>query len=148
MCRGYLEVMLQRVFASSAEQMCAKIDREIASGRPINMEAVFNQLTLDVIGKAVFNYDFDALTTDSPVIQVRSFQPTSNPLCLCPRQADHRSPFFLAAMFLNSEEILSKLPYLIGCLHCSQGNGDEGHRCSGILEGSLLPSLASLPQSA
>ena len=68
--RGYLEVMLQRVFATSAQQMCAKIDQEIASGKPINMEAVFNQLTLDVIGKAVFNYDFDSLTTDSPVIQV------------------------------------------------------------------------------
>lgn len=33
------------------------------------MEACFSQLTLDVIGKAVFNYDFDALTTSSPVIQ-------------------------------------------------------------------------------
>ena len=34
------------------------------------MEACFSQLTLDVIGKAVFNYDFNALTTDSPLIQV------------------------------------------------------------------------------
>ena len=34
------------------------------------MEACFSQLTLDVIGKAVFNYDFDALNTQSPVIQV------------------------------------------------------------------------------
>ena len=34
------------------------------------MEACFSQLTLDVIGKAVFNYDFDALTMSSPVIQV------------------------------------------------------------------------------
>jgi hypothetical protein len=35
------------------------------------MEACFSQLTLDVIGKAVFNYDFDSLTTSSPVIQAR-----------------------------------------------------------------------------
>jgi len=34
------------------------------------VEACFSQLTLDVIGKAVFNYDFNALTTDSPLIQV------------------------------------------------------------------------------
>ena len=34
------------------------------------MEACFSQLTLDVIGKSVFNFDFDALTTDSPLIQV------------------------------------------------------------------------------
>lgn len=35
------------------------------------MEACFSQLTLNVIGKAVFNYEFNALTTDSPLIQVR-----------------------------------------------------------------------------
>jgi len=40
------------------------------SGESIDMEACFSQLTLNVIGKAVFNYDFDALTTSSPVIQV------------------------------------------------------------------------------
>ena len=33
------------------------------------MEARFSQLTLDIIGKSVFNYGFDALNTDSPVIQ-------------------------------------------------------------------------------
>lgn len=41
------------------------------------MEACFSQLTLDVIGKAVFNYDFDALTMSSPVIQVLQ-QPAYN----------------------------------------------------------------------
>ena len=29
-------------------------------------------MTLDIIGKAVFNYDYNALTTDSPVIQARA----------------------------------------------------------------------------
>jgi carotene epsilon-monooxygenase len=37
------------------------------------MEAAFSQLTLDIIGKSVFNYDFNALTKDSPVIQVGWF---------------------------------------------------------------------------
>ena len=40
------------------------------TGQAIDVEACFSQLTLDVIGKAVFNYDFNALTTDSPLIQV------------------------------------------------------------------------------
>ena len=40
-------------------------------GESIDMEACFSQLTLDVIGKSVFNYDFNALTADSPLIQVR-----------------------------------------------------------------------------
>lgn len=42
------------------------------SGEAIDVEACFSQLTLDVIGKAVFNYDFNALTTDSPLIQARA----------------------------------------------------------------------------
>jgi hypothetical protein len=35
------------------------------------MENFFSRLALDIIGRAVFNYDFDALTHDDPVIQVR-----------------------------------------------------------------------------
>lgn len=42
------------------------------SKQPVDMEACFSQLTLDVIGKAVFNYDFNALNTDSPLIQVHA----------------------------------------------------------------------------
>ena len=48
--------------------MCVQV--VAASGESIDMEACFSQLTLDVIGKAVFNYDFNALNTDSPLIQV------------------------------------------------------------------------------
>jgi len=33
------------------------------------MENFFSRLTLDIIGKAVFNYDFDSLTHDDPIIQ-------------------------------------------------------------------------------
>lgn len=44
-------------------QVCAR------SGEAIDMEACFSQLTLDVIGKSVFNFDFNALTADSPLIQ-------------------------------------------------------------------------------
>lgn len=41
-----------------------------ASGQPIDMENYFSRLALDIIGKAVFNYEFDSLTHDDPVIQV------------------------------------------------------------------------------
>jgi hypothetical protein len=34
------------------------------------MENFFSRFGLDIIGKAVFNYDFDSLTHDDPVIQV------------------------------------------------------------------------------
>lgn len=42
-----------------------------ALGQPIDMENYFSRLALDIIGKAVFNYEFDSLTHDDPVIQVR-----------------------------------------------------------------------------
>ena len=43
------------------------------------MENFFSRLTLDIIGRAVFNYDFDALTHDDPVIQV-GLWPSRSPL--------------------------------------------------------------------
>ena len=39
-------------------------------GRAVEMENFFSRMTLDIIGKAVFNYDFDSLTHDDPVIKV------------------------------------------------------------------------------
>lgn len=47
------------------------LDRYVASGQPLDMENYFSRLALDIIGKAVFNYDFDSLTHDDPVIKVR-----------------------------------------------------------------------------
>ena len=46
------------------------------AGTSVEMENFFSRLTLDIIGKAVFNYDFDSLTHDDPVIQV-------GPACSC-----------------------------------------------------------------
>ena len=69
--RGYLETMLEKVFEPCAEQLVAELDAHLAKapGKEVDMEAYFSQLTLDVIGKAVFNYDFNSLTTSSPLIQ-------------------------------------------------------------------------------
>lgn len=48
--------------------MVEKLRADALTGTAVNMEEKFSQLTLDVIGMAVFNYNFDSLTTDSPVI--------------------------------------------------------------------------------
>ena len=42
-----------------------------SEGSSVNMENYFSRLALDIIGKAVFNYDFDSLMHDDPVIEVR-----------------------------------------------------------------------------
>lgn len=67
--RAYIDAMVSRVFGPSAEELNVKLAKAAAAGEPVDIEACFSQVTLDVIGKSVFNYDFGALTTDSPVIQ-------------------------------------------------------------------------------
>jgi carotenoid epsilon hydroxylase len=61
--------MMGKVFGPSAVHLSAKLSQAAEQGTAVNMEAAFSQLTLDVIGKAVFNYDFNALQTNSPLIQ-------------------------------------------------------------------------------
>ncbi|KAJ8426577.1 hypothetical protein Cgig2_001246 [Carnegiea gigantea] len=66
--KKYLSVIVERVFCKCAERMVEKLKSSAANGTAVNMEAIFSQLTLDVIGLSVFNYNFDSLTADSPVI--------------------------------------------------------------------------------
>lgn len=66
--KKYLSVIVDRVFCKCAERLVEKLKPNAVSGAAVNMEEKFSQLTLDVIGLSVFNYNFDALTTDSPVI--------------------------------------------------------------------------------
>ncbi|KAL6767264.1 CYP97C3 [Auxenochlorella protothecoides x Auxenochlorella symbiontica] len=67
--KAYLAAMLDAVFGPSAQHMTQKLEEAARTGAFLDMEACFSQLTLDVIGKAVFNYDFEALTRSSPLIQ-------------------------------------------------------------------------------
>eukprot|EP00850_Spirogloea_muscicola_P002774 SM000011S18952 [mRNA] locus=s11:28162:30705:- [translate_table: standard] len=67
--RKYLATMVDEVFAESAERLSLQLEAAARDGAAVNMEEKFSQLTLDVIGKAVFNYSFDSLNRDSPVIQ-------------------------------------------------------------------------------
>jgi carotenoid epsilon hydroxylase len=67
--KGYLDAMLTSVFGPAALRLNDKLAGAAVSGTPIDIEACFSQLTLDIIGAAVFNYEFDSLTQSSPVIQ-------------------------------------------------------------------------------
>ncbi|KAG4177689.1 hypothetical protein ERO13_A11G323100v2 [Gossypium hirsutum] len=66
--KKYLSVMVDRVFCKCAGRLVEKLQPFALDGTAVNMEENFSQLTLDVIGLSVFNYNFDSLTTDSPVI--------------------------------------------------------------------------------
>ncbi|XVE62209.1 hypothetical protein DITRI_Ditri06bG0100300 [Diplodiscus trichospermus] len=46
-----------------------KLDDAATDGEDVEMESLFSRLTLDIIGKAVFNYDFDSLTNDTGIVE-------------------------------------------------------------------------------
>ncbi|XP_020538220.1 carotene epsilon-monooxygenase, chloroplastic isoform X2 [Jatropha curcas] len=66
--KKYLSIIVDRVFCKCAQRLVEKLQPDALEGTAVNMEAKFSQLTLDVIGLSVFNYNFDSLTADSPVI--------------------------------------------------------------------------------
>lgn len=57
------------MFGDCAAHGAARLEASAAAGEAVEMENWFSRLALDIIGKAVFNYDFDSLTHDDPVIQ-------------------------------------------------------------------------------
>ncbi|XP_010546518.1 PREDICTED: carotene epsilon-monooxygenase, chloroplastic isoform X2 [Tarenaya hassleriana] len=67
--KRYLSVIVDRVFCKCAERMVEKLQPYAQDGTSVNMEEKFSQLTLDVIGLSVFNYNFDSLASDSPIIE-------------------------------------------------------------------------------
>ncbi|KAH0462861.1 hypothetical protein IEQ34_010436 [Dendrobium chrysotoxum] len=64
----FLSVMVNKVFCRCALRLVEKLRPYAINGASVNMEEKFSQLTLDVIGLSLFNYNFDSLTSDSPVI--------------------------------------------------------------------------------
>ena len=48
---------------------CAKLSASAQKGESVELENFFSRLALDIIGKAVFNNEFDSLTHDDPVIK-------------------------------------------------------------------------------
>ena len=48
------------------------------AGTVVEMENFYSRLALDIIGKAVFNYDFDSLKKDDPVIKASRSRPCSS----------------------------------------------------------------------
>lgn len=78
--RKYIASMVN-MFGESTLHGMKTLEKAFLEDRPVEMENFFSRLTLDIIGKAVFNYDFDSLTHDDPFIQVMTalfaFDPNS-----------------------------------------------------------------------
>nr|XP_016501972.1 PREDICTED: protein LUTEIN DEFICIENT 5, chloroplastic-like [Nicotiana tabacum] len=57
------------LFGQATDRLCKKLDAAASDGEDVEMESLFSRLTLDIIGKAVFNYDFDSLTVDTGIVE-------------------------------------------------------------------------------
>lgn len=68
----YVTAMIS-MFGQATDRLCRKLDAAASAAEDVEMESLFSRLTLDIIGKAVFNYDFDSLTNDTGIVEVSSF---------------------------------------------------------------------------
>jgi hypothetical protein len=71
----FIEAMV-RVFTKCSERTVLKLEERIEKGDRsdkstiVNLEEEFSNLALDIIGLGVFNFDFDSVNKESPVIKV------------------------------------------------------------------------------
>lgn len=66
--RKYVAEMVG-LFGRAAQNLCQKLDIAASNGEDVEMESLFSRMTLDIIGKAVFNYDFDSLSHDTGIVE-------------------------------------------------------------------------------
>lgn len=93
----------------------SKLDASVAKGQSVEMENFFSRLALDIIGKAVFNYNFDSLTHDDPLIKA---------VYTVLREAEHRSiaaiPYWdipgVAYVLPNQRRVVDALQIINGSL--------------------------------
>ena len=75
-----------KTFVDCNGPLINKLENAAKDGTVLNMETEFCSVSLDIIGKAVFNYDFGSVTNESPVVKAvyRALQ-----------EAEHRSTSFI-----------------------------------------------------
>ncbi len=66
--KKWLQAMCN-TFVKCNNPLVSKMQQAVDSGNTLNMETEFCSVSLDIIGKAVFNYEFGSVTNESPVIQ-------------------------------------------------------------------------------
>ncbi|KAM0823337.1 hypothetical protein ACQ4PT_023590 [Festuca glaucescens] len=87
----FIEAMV-RVFTKCSERTILKLEERIEKGDHsdkstiVNLEEEFSNLALDIIGLGVFNFDFDSVNKESPVIKA-----VYGTLF----EAEHRSTFYI-----------------------------------------------------
>jgi carotene epsilon-monooxygenase len=57
------------LFVDCNKPLISKMLNYAHTQQPLNMETEFCSVSLDIIGRAVFNYNFSSVTTESPVVK-------------------------------------------------------------------------------
>jgi len=83
--KRWLKKMVE-LFADRADILVKDLETKAARGSSVDMEERFCSVTLDIIGKAVFNYDFGSVTDESPIVKA---------VYRVLREAEHRSSSFI-----------------------------------------------------
>lgn len=74
------------LFGDCGDRLCDDLNARAVAQTPVDMEERFCSVTLDIIGKAVFNYDFGSVTKESPIVKA---------VYRVLREAEHRSTSFI-----------------------------------------------------
>jgi len=74
------------LFGDCGDRFVNDLDSRSVARTPVDMEERFCSVTLDIIGKAVFNYDFGSVTKESPIVKA---------VYRVLREAEHRSSSFI-----------------------------------------------------
>ena len=89
------------LFGDCSAQLVKNLDAEIAKNPNgsaiVDMEERFCSVSLDIIGLAVFNYDFGSTTRESPIIKA---------VYTCLQEAAHRSTFYFPYWNLPLADVL------------------------------------------
>jgi len=74
------------LFGDCGDRLIDDLSKKASSGVTVDLEERFCSVTLDIIGKSVFNYDFGSTTKESPVVKA---------VYRVLREAEHRSTSFI-----------------------------------------------------
>ena len=66
--KAWLNAMM-KLFVNCNDALVAKMTAAAHDGSILNMETEFCSVSLDIIGKAVFNFDFGSVSQESPVVK-------------------------------------------------------------------------------
>jgi cytochrome P450 len=66
--KKWLNAMM-RLFVDCNQPLVDKLEKACISGKVLNMETEFCSVSLDIIGRAVFNYNFQSVENESPVVK-------------------------------------------------------------------------------